>query len=399
MTNDVSETVRTFKELYGEEPLVVRSPGRVNLIGEHTDYNLGYVLPAAIDRAIILAVTPRTDSQCVMTALDMKDRYIADLNDLQPAPRGWPNYLIGVLDQIQKCRYQIRGVNCVFGGDIPIGAGLSSSAAVEAGFAFALNEVFELGIDRMSLAKLAQRSESEFVGVKCGIMDQFINIFAKENAVLRIDCRSLEYTSVEIRGDAAILLFNTEVSHSLASSAYNKRREECGRGIAALSRRHPHIASLRDVPLELLESARSEMDATVFNRCAYVIRENARLLRGCEDLQTGRLSAFGEKMFETHEGLKNEYEVSCRELDQLVDIVRGLPGVYGARMMGGGFGGCTINLVRPDAVGSVRRTVEERFRKTYGRTPPVYHTTIVGGTSVISRPRAASVTSMPEGSA
>ncbi len=217
-----------FKELYNGEPVIVRSPGRANLIGEHTDYNLGFVLPCAIDKAIYFAVAPRKDTMCRLYALNMNESFETSIDELRKSKKGWPNYLMGVLDQLNKSGYSFSGFNCVFGGDIPVGAGLSSSAALEAGLAFTLNHIFDLGIDKLSLVKIAQKAENEFVGVQCGIMDQFINIFGESGAVLRLDCRSLEYQYFPFEfDDVAIVLFNSNVSHSLASSQYNQRRTEC----------------------------------------------------------------------------------------------------------------------------------------------------------------------------
>ena len=231
MTNYTETVINKFRELFNEEPVVVRSPGRANMIGEHTDYNLGFVLPCAIDKAIFFAVTPRNDNYCKMYALNMNQSFETSLDDLKKSEKGWPDYLTGVLDQLKKAGYTFTGFNCVFGGDIPVGAGLSSSAALEAGLAFALNHIFNLGIDKLSLVKLAQKAENEFVGVQCGIMDQFINIFGESGAVLRLDCRSLAYQYFPFVFDnVSIVLFNSNVSHSLASSQYNQRRKECSDG-------------------------------------------------------------------------------------------------------------------------------------------------------------------------
>lgn len=392
MMQDPATRVRErFKRLTGEEPLLVRSPGRVNLIGEHTDYNLGYVLPAAIDRAVVFAVAPRNDRRCLLIAVDMDQQTDVDPRDLHPDPLGWPNYLIGVLDQIRKMGRQIGGVTCVFGGDVPIGAGLSSSAAIEAGFAYALNEIFDLGLDKMTLVKLAQRAENEFVGVQCGIMDQFINVFGEKDTVLQIDCRSLDFRRVPMPSDVAIVLFNTQVSHSLASSEYNVRRKECAEGVQIVARRHPDVSSLRDISLPMLEESRNGMESTVYRRCSYVIAENERLLRGCDRLAANDLLSFGALMFETHEGLSREYGVSCPELDALVRFAHGHAGVYGARMMGGGFGGCTINLVRSEAVESVVRAVQEEYQRTFGRVPPAYVMKVAAGTHCLRESSRAKV--------
>lgn len=380
-----------FKRLTNEDPLLVRSPGRVNLIGEHTDYNLGFVLPAAIDRAITFAVAPRSDKRFVFVAADMDQRTEIDGHHLRPDTLGWPNYLIGVLDQFKKMGITVGGVNCVFGGNVPVGAGLSSSAALEAGFAFALNEIFDLGLDKLTLVKLSQKAENEFVGVQCGIMDQFINIFGETDTVLRIDCRTLDFTRVPMPHDVAIVLFHTQVSHSLASSEYNVRRRECTEGVRIVAQRHPGVASLRDVTMPMLEQTRSRMDATIFRRCSYVVSENDRLLHGCDLLAANDIASFGSLMFETHNGLSADYGVSCPELDALVRIVHGREGIFGARMMGGGFGGCTINLVRPDAVDAVVRDVQREFQRSYGRVPPAYVTKVAAGTHCLHEASGAKV--------
>ncbi len=373
-----------FRELFGEQPLLVRSPGRVNLIGEHTDYNMGYVLPGAIDKAIYFAITPRNDRYCRIFALDMNDEHQFTLDDLQSARKGWPNYLMGVADQFIKARYELRGFNCVFGGDIPIGAGLSSSAALEAGLAFALNRMFELRIDDLSLVRLAQKAENEFVGVQCGIMDQYINIFGEPENVLRIDCRTLEHEYYPFDHDASIVLFDTGVSHSLASSEYNRRRQECSQGVEVLRQGNPGVTHLRDVSLDMLNECRYRMDPTTFQRCRYVVEENDRVLKACAALEKRDLKAFGSFMFQSHEGLSKDYEVSCKELDYLVELVKDNPLVCGSRMMGGGFGGCTINLVKQDGVELLGRCVQERYKHRFDVEPRMYVTSISSGTNVIT---------------
>jgi galactokinase len=383
--NTVHRVEEKFKKRFAEQPLLVRSPGRVNLIGEHTDYNLGYVLPAAIDKAIYFAITPRNDRLCDIFALDMDDEYKFTLDDLQFTPKGWPNYLMGVVDQFIKARYRIRGFNCVFGGDIPIGAGLSSSAAIEAGLAFALNTLFELRIEDLALVQLAQKAENEFVGVRCGIMDQYINIFGERDQVLRIDCRSLEYKYYPFAyPDICIVLFDSRVSHSLASSEYNRRREECGEGVATIKKCCPEVSSLRDVSIEMLEQCKSLMNSTIYRRCKYVVEENDRVLKACKELEKGDLKAFGAYMNQTHEGLSRDYEVSCQELDFLIALVKDKPQVYGSRMMGGGFGGCTINLIENDGIEEISRSVAEKYKQEFNIDMKTYITSIGSGTSVIT---------------
>lgn len=383
--NPVNAVEEQFKKLFGEQPLIVRSPGRVNLIGEHTDYNMGYVLPGAIDRAIYFAIAPRDDTFSRLYAVDMHEGYDFNLNDIQKSEKHWPNYLIGVVDQLKKAGYDVNGFNCVFGGDIPIGAGLSSSAAVEAGLAFALDSLFDLRIGKLPLVTLAQKAENEFVGVQCGIMDQFINIFGGQNKVLRLDCRSLEFEYFPFQfHNIAILLFNTNVSHTLASSEYNRRRMECSEGVTLIRRNFPRVQSLRDVTLEMLEEAAPILGPILFRRCKYVVEENVRLLRACEGLSDHDPNVVGEAMYKTHEGLSRDYEVSCAELDYLVFLVKDVPGVYGARMMGGGFGGCTINLVAKDKVADVGALVREQYRKKFNHDPDMYEMSLSEGTHVVA---------------
>jgi galactokinase len=383
--NIIDRVEETFREHFKEQPLLVRSPGRVNLIGEHTDYNLGYVLPAAIDKAIYFAIAPRNDSVCQIVALDMNDEYTFTYNDLRSTPKGWPNYLMGVVDQFLKANYRIRGFNCVFGGDIPIGAGMSSSAALEAGLAYALNTIFELRIDKLALVQSAQKAENEFVGVRCGIMDQYINIFGEQEKVLRIDCRSLDYHYYPFAyHHISIVLFDTRVSHSLASSEYNRRREECNEGVAVMKKSHPEVKSLRDVSIDVLDRNKSLMNPTIYRRCKYVVEENDRVLKACKVLEKNDLKAFGAYMNQTHEGLSRDYEVSCTELDYLVSLVRNNPYVYGSRMMGGGFGGCTINLIENSHVEEISRFIAEKYKQEFNIDLKTYVTSISSGTHIIS---------------
>ena len=374
-----------FKALYNEQPVIIRSPGRINLIGEHTDYNMGYVLPGAIDKAIYFAIAPRDDSRTQLYAADMHEGYDFSLHDIQKSDRRWPNYLIGVVDELKKAGYDFNGFNCVFGGDIPIGAGLSSSAAVEAGLAFALDHIFDLKMDKLSLVTLAQKAENKFVGVQCGIMDQFINMFGVENKVLRLDCRSLELEYFPFQfHDIAILLFNTNVSHTLASSEYNKRRMECSEGVTLIRRTFPRVQSLRDVTPEMLDETAPILGPMLFRRCKYVVEENLRLLRACDGLSENDPNVVGEAMYESHEGLGHDYEVSCAELDHLVSLVKGVPGVYGARMMGGGFGGCTINLVAKDQVADIGTFVRKQYKNKFNHDPDMYEISLSEGTNIVT---------------
>ena len=383
---DRAEVVRKkFSELFSEEPLLVRSPGRINLIGEHTDYNMGFVLPGAIDKAIYFAVAPRNDDQIRLHAVDLNDSVKCTVHDLKKSEKTWSHYLMGVVDQFTKAGYKLRGFHCVFGGDIPIGAGLSSSAAVEAGLAFALNHLFDLHMDKLTLVKLAQKAENEFVGMQCGIMDQYINIFGERDKVLKIDCRSLEYEYVPFEfSTVAIVLFNSVVTHSLASSEYNQRRKECAEGVETIRKKYSHVHSLRDVSVEILQEFKQAVTSTVFRRCSYVVEENIRLLKACSALNSGDVKSLGALMYQTHEGLSRAYEVSCKELDFLVELVNNHPAVYGARMMGGGFGGCTINLVEKDAVDELSKKVLKEYKRKFNIEAKSYVTFISSGTNIIS---------------
>jgi galactokinase len=335
----------SFRQEFGEPAVVVRSPGRVNLIGEHTDYNHGFVLPAAVDRGIAMAIRHRSDRRYVLHALDLGRRLEGDLGKLAPHPERWPNYLLGVVDQLQQAGHRLGGFELVYGGDLPMGAGMSSSAALECGLAFALNELFDLGLDRLALAKLSQTAEHTFVGVKCGIMDQMASLMSQKDHVMMLDCQDLSFRLVPFHCPAKIFLCDTQVERALAGSGYNQRRSQCEAGVALLQKHAPEIRSLRDVRLELLDAHRAEFEPIIYRRCRYVIEENLRVIAACDALDSDNLAALGRLMNQSHQGLSQAYQVSCPELDILAEAAVALPGVLGARMMGAGFGGCTINLV------------------------------------------------------
>jgi galactokinase len=375
---------KKFYQLFGESPVLVRSPGRVNLIGEHTDYNEGFVLPAAVDKAIYFAISPRSDNLCVLHAVDLRDSYQFRLGTLKKTVKRWPDYLLGVVDQLQQKGYLFKGFNCVFGGDIPIGAGMSSSAALEAGLAYALNDLFQLNIDSMTLVKLAQKAENEFVGVQCGIMDQLINIYGQDNQVLRLDCRSLEYEYYPFESDRIkIVLCDTQVQRELGSSEYNNRRAQCEQGIKILQKNNLAVKNLRDVSLSMLREYKKQIDPVVYRRCKYVIEENERVLAACENLVGGNFKEFGQKMYQSHQGLQQEYEVSCRELDLLVEAASQHKGVIGARMMGAGFGGCTINLVWKEQLESFEEKMEKTYQDKLKKKSTLYITEITAGTAIL----------------
>lgn len=382
----ISDLEEVFREKFGlrKDRIIVKSPGRVNLIGEHTDYNEGFVLPASVDKAMIFIVAPRYDDEIHFVSADLKDQFAGTIDSLEKSDKGWPNYLLGVLDEFGKLGKRVKGCDVVFGADIPIGAGMSSSAAIECGFAFALNELFGCGLGQLDLVKLGQRAENRFVGVQCGIMDQFVNVFGQDRKVLKIDCRSLEFEYIPFeRPDLNIVLCETESKRSLASSEYNVRRQQCEAGVAILQRHDMKIASLRDVQLDVLVEHKKEMDPITYQRCEYVVRENARVLAACEDLRRNDFASFGQKMYQSHIGLSQAYQVSSPDLDFLVDVASSISGVMGARMMGAGFGGCTINLVEQAHVGNFVEIVRDRYRTRSGKANNVYVTRIQSGTSLL----------------
>ena len=383
--NHCIETVRTvFVSNFGHPTLFVQSPGRINLIGEHTDYNQGFVLPAAIDKAIYLAIGKREDKEVHLIAADLADSFSVALNNLNFSQQTWSNYLIGVVDQLQKNGYQIGGFNAVIAGDVPLGAGLSSSAAVECATVFALNELFELGLSKIEMVRLAQKAENEFVGVKCGIMDQFASMFGKTDAVIQLDCQSLDYSYMPFNQEGIkIVLLDTRVKHSLASTEYNLRREECEAGVKIIQEKYPTVASLRDATMQMVQECLANADQKIIDRCSFVVAEIKRLQDACKDLEAGDLKAFGKKMYETHDGLSKLYEGSCAELDFLADFAKTDASVLGARMMGGGFGGCTINLVEENAVEAFVLAAGNAFQKAFGTEMKPYIVSIGNGTSLL----------------
>lgn len=383
--NCISTIKSVYASHYGKPELYVKSPGRINLIGEHTDYNQGFVLPAAIDKAIYIAIGKRKDNQIHLNAGDLDDSFSVDIDALQYSPKEWPNYIMGVVDQLIKGGHAIGGFNAVLAGDVPLGAGLSSSAAVECATVFALNELFQLGLPKLEMVKLAQRAENEFVGLKCGIMDMFASMFGQADSVIQLDCRSLEYHYTPFNQEGIkIVLLDTRVKHSLASSEYNQRREECEAGVKIIQQQFPEVKSLRDVNAEMVESLLAKGDQKVFNRCKYIVEEIQRLQDACADLEKGDMISFGNKMYATHEGLSKLYEVSCAELDFLADFAKQQPSVLGARMMGGGFGGCTINLVKEEEVADFIARATDAFYKQFKTDLKSYVVSIGNGTGLLN---------------
>jgi galactokinase len=363
-----------------QSPLLVCSPGRVNLIGEHTDYNEGFVLPAAIDKAIYLAISPRADDRIHAVAHDLGKSRDVSLSALTPT-HSWLDYLLGVVAQLRLAGHTVGGFNCVFSGTIPIGSGLSSSAALENAVGFALNELFNLGIDRMTLLRMSQRAENEFVGAKVGIMDMFASMMGKANHVIKLDCRSLQYEYAPLSTESIrIVLCDSQVKHSLVTSEYNTRRAECEAGVRFLKTFYPDIRSLRDVTMDMLNKHLRDADALIYKRCSYVVQENSRVVDAVQALEANDLSTFGQLMYGSHAGLSEQYEVSCPELDILVDIARQQSGVFGARMMGGGFGGCTINLIEAAAVESFETAIRHEYKERTGKDTLIYVCSLQDGT-------------------
>jgi galactokinase len=352
-------------------PRTFRAPGRVNLIGEHTDYNDGLVMPAAIEFATYAEVTERSDRRLVVRSENYSETREFDLDDAEPRAEGhWSDYVRGVAVTLERAGHRVHGANLRIRSDVPIGAGLSSSAAIEVATALAL-----LGapIESTALAKLCQRAETEFVGVQCGIMDQFIACHARAGCALMLDCRTLEYDFAPLPPGVKLAIANTMVRHALAMGEYNRRREQCQQGAAHFGR------SLRDVTMADLERAEGELPPVIYRRCRHVIEENARVLAAWAALEQGDLRTFGELMQRSHRSLRDDYEVSCAELDTMVRIAAGAPGVYGSRMTGGGFGGCTISLVQEEYVEEFREAVVMRYREATGIDAVVYISGAAGG--------------------
>lgn len=368
-----------------EHSIVARSPGRINLIGEHTDYNNGFVLPAAIDKAAWIALTPRTDQEINLTSVDLGETYQTTTKQLIPSQKhAWYDYILGVTDQFQKNGIAVKGFDAAFTADIPIGAGLSSSAAIECAVAFALNEWLQCGLGKIELVKLAQKAENEYVGLQCGIMDMFASAFGAADHVIKLDCQTLEYKYEPFKLDGyKIVLFDTNVKHTLASSQYNVRRQQCEMGVALIQQHIPVIQSLRDVTTSMLQQYVEQFDAEVYRRCRYVVEENDRLQKACIDLENNDIIAFGNKMFQTHEGLSKLYEVSCAELDFLVDFVKDNAAVPGARMMGGGFGGCTINIIANEAIETITAQIKPAYEAAMQKELKIYIAQIGSGTSIV----------------
>ncbi|MDX2286646.1 MAG: galactokinase [Bacteroidia bacterium] len=378
---------QSFIRRFGTAPVLAVSPGRINLIGEHTDYNEGFVLPGAVDFRIALAAAPAAGSHGTLIALDLDESCAYDPQALAPVQQAWANYPLGVLAQLAARGIRLPAIDLMFSGNIPVGGGMSSSAALEAAVLVAASELFGLTLSRMEMAKAGQMAEHTYAGVRCGIMDQFAVLHGQDGHVLRLDCRSLEYQAVPFHAPGMeLLLFDSKVKHALAGTEYNTRRAECEAGVEVLRQQFPEVRSLRDASPEMLEACRSRLSGTVYRRCSFVVAENARVLAACDALERHQTAELGRLMNASHDGLQHSYEVSCPELDLLAHEARRQPGVAGGRMMGGGFGGCTINLVEQAAAEAVTDAVSRAFGAQFGYTPGVYRTQIRAGARIV-RPR------------
>lgn len=373
-----------FKELFNNKATLFQAPGRINLIGEHTDYNEGFVFPAAINRYIILAISPNHSNIARMHAYNLNESYETNISQIEKSDKSWANYILGVIAQFRQKGLEIGGFDCVFGGNIPQGAGLSSSAALESVFTFAFNQLYQHQLATIEMIQIAQRAEVEFVGVNCGIMDQFISFSGKKDSAIALDCRNLNYTYAEVHLEGyEWLLADTLVKHSLASSEYNIRRQECEKGVAILHQHYPQIKSLRDADVKHLETVKAQLPKTIYQRCMYVIEENKRVKLAIQYLQAGNAIAFGKLLYACHQGLSQQYEVSCAELDFLVQTAKESQMAAGARMMGGGFGGCTLNVVNTKHTPAFKQLLSHKFEEQFGFAPQFYAVKIVNGVGTI----------------
>lgn len=367
-----------FVQLFGGSPRTYQAPGRVNLIGEHTDYNDGFVMPAAIGFYTRALVASRPDRKLVIHSENYSEQVEFDLDHLPTTRAGrWSDYVIGVVKMLVQSGKKLGGANLLVDGNVPQGAGLSSSASIEVAVGFALLDRADpadtrTDIDRTKLALLCQQAENEFVGARCGIMDQFVASHGKRGQALLLDCRSLEHRLLPLPDDVTLAICNTMVKHSIAKGEYNQRRSECEAGVRSLSKYLPNTLALRDVTLENLETYGHELPETILRRCRHVIGENARVLQAAALLELGDLQAFGTLMLESHRSLRDDFEVSCPELDLMVKLAVQVEGVYGTRMTGGGFGGCTIALVQAACVEAFQRTVQEGYERSTGGKPEIY---------------------------
>ncbi len=361
-----------FSSIFKAAPTLYRAPGRVNLIGEHTDYNDGFVMPAAIDLSCCVAIAPRNDRRLVVHSANFNETAEFSLDEHPSPAQHWSDYVRGVAWVLENAAYKLRGADVAVMSNVPIGAGLSSSAAIEVATAYALLDISGLQVDRKQLAKLCQKAENEFVGARCGIMDQFIACHGQAGCALVLDCRSLSYRPLPLKSDVRMLICNTMVDHHIASGEYNVRRSECEQGVRQLATAIPGLKSLRDLTLAELDRHRDKLTELLYRRCRHVVTENQRVTEAAAALQHDDLNCFGRLMADSHRSLRDDYEVSCPELDLMVEIATSQEGVYGSRMTGGGFGGCTISLVKEEAISRLQQTIANAYEEKMGRRPEIY---------------------------
>ena len=376
----IKEVKSCFLEQFKVQPLMVFSPGRINLIGEHTDYNDGFVFPAAIDLGIALAINKSSSNLSRVYALNKEEMHDIDLNNITPIKNGgWRNYVLGVVVELAEIGKIVGNFDSVFAGNIPAGAGMSSSAALENSFVFGLNELFDLGLTKKEMILVSQKAEHHFVGVKCGIMDQYASMFGEKNTALLLDCRTITSKKIKIKlKNVKLILVNTNVKHELSESAYNDRRTVCERISKLLN-----IKALRDASVNDLENLREQISETDFNKALYVIKENNRVQLFSEAILKKDYETMGQLMYETHKGLSTNYNVSCKELDFLVDVTKKMDFVFGSRMMGGGFGGCTISLVLEHEIKKFKTEISQMYQNKFGWDCSIYDVKISKGTHLI----------------
>ena len=372
-----------FQKIYGRRPEVYRAPGRVNLIGEHTDYNDGFVMPAAINFFTWLAISRRSDATINIRSRAFSEPVTIVLNgDLRPR-HAWSDYVVGIIDQIRQSGKKLAGADILIQSEVPMGSGLSSSAAIEVAAGFSLLSTNQYAVDRTELALLCQRAENLFVGMRCGIMDQFISCNGTVDHALMLDCRSLDFRLLPLAPSSRMVICNTMVKHEHASGEYNKRRDECETGVLILREFIPGIRALRDVSTRQLEQYREKLPETIYRRCRHVVTENDRVQRAAKALEQHDMKQFGTLMAQSHASLRDDYEVSSRELDSMVEIASRQPGILGARMTGGGFGGCTINLVEASHAETFRDNVAEEYKRATGLSPEIYISTAADGANQV----------------
>ena len=379
----IQHTSEHFEKIFQKAPeTIFLSPGRINIIGEHVDYNDGFVLPAAINKYICFAVSKNETSECKLIAKDLNESYTFNLEDvIKPTETMWANYILGVIQQLKEKGFLFKGFNIVFSSTIPMGAGLSSSAALECGIGFAMNTLFNLGLTKAEIALIGQKAEHTFAGVNCGIMDQFASVFGKKNKVIKLDCNTLEYEYHNANFKKySLLLLNSNVKHTHLTSGYNVRRQEVEKGLAIIKQNFPEVNTFRNCTEIMVLELKEKLGETIFKRCHFVVKEIKRVQDAVTALEQSDFDKLGKLMTATHKGLSKEYEVSCEEIDFLVDAVQNEKSVLGARMMGGGFGGCSINLVEKGAENELIARVSENYRNAFGIELNAYKVKISKGT-------------------